>query len=103
MTSRRILYAGEDDALSELLRDALKSLDCFVVRSPVPTARTLIKSDIKCTLLLFDETAAGVELEHYTHTLPHREHMPVIIIRKSEDLDGLLSTIRRRLAGIRVP
>jgi hypothetical protein len=32
MTSRRILYSGTDIILSELLKDALKPLGCFVVR-----------------------------------------------------------------------
>lgn len=102
MTSRRILYSGADYLLSELLKDALKSLDCFVVRSPVFTARTLIKSDIKYTLLLFDDDPAGAELENYARTLPHRRQTPVIIVKKSESFDRLLDTVRRRLGKIRV-
>lgn len=102
MTSHRILYAGDDYVLSELLKDALKPLDCFVVRSPVYTARTLIKSDIKYTLLLFDETAAGAELESYVRRLAHPRRTPVIIVKKSEGFGGLLDTIRRRLGTIRV-
>ncbi|HEX8283987.1 MAG TPA: hypothetical protein VF588_11560 [Pyrinomonadaceae bacterium] len=103
MTSRRILYAGADHALAGLLRDALKTLDCFVVRSPVPTARTLIESYIKYTLLLFDDDPSGAELETYTRALRHREHTPIIIVKKSEELAGLLNTIRRALATTRAP
>jgi hypothetical protein len=99
MSSRRILYAGEDMALPGLLKDALKALDCFVVRSPVPTARTLIRSDIKYSLLLFDGTAAGAELQLFARSLPHREHTPVIVVKKSEGLSGLLKAIRRRLGA----
>ena len=89
--------------MSELLRDALKALDCFVVRSPVTTARTLIRSDIKYTLLLFDDDPSGAELESYTRTPPHREHTPVIFVKKSEGSGRLLDTVRRRLSTIRVP
>jgi glutaredoxin len=96
--SRRILYSGADYVLSELLKDALKPLDCFVVRSPVYTARTLVESDIKYTLLLFDDDPAGAELERYARTLPHREHTPVIIVKNSESFDRLLDAIRRQLA-----
>jgi DNA-binding NtrC family response regulator len=99
MASRRILYAGDDVALPELLKDALRNLDCFVVRSPVETSRTLIQSSIEYSLLLFDETEAGAELERLARSLPNREHTPVIIVKKSEGLGGLLKAIRRRLGA----
>jgi hypothetical protein len=54
-----------------------------------------IRSDIKYTLLLFDETEAGAELEGFARSLSHREQTPVIIVKKSEGLGGLLDTIRR--------
>jgi len=97
MASRRILYAGDDIHLSSRIRDALRAFDCFVVRSPVGPASTLIRSDIKYTLLLFDETEAGAELEAYARSFPHREHTPVIIVKESEGLGVLLESIRRRL------
>ena len=84
-------------ALPGLLNDALKPLDCFAVRSPVPTARTFIKSDIEYSLLLFDETEAGAELRLFARSLPHRERTPVVVVKKSEGLGGLLEAIRRRL------
>ncbi|HEY0173523.1 MAG TPA: hypothetical protein VGB98_21100 [Pyrinomonadaceae bacterium] len=84
-----------------MLKDALKPLDCFVVRSPVFTARTLIKSDIKYTLLLFDDDPSCAELESYARTLPHRERTPVIIIKKWESYDRLLDAIRRQLSAAR--
>jgi hypothetical protein len=103
MASHRILYAGDDAALPGKLRDALKSLDCFVVYSPVGIARTLIRSDIKYSLLLFDETEAGAGLEAYARSLPHREQTHVIVVKKSEGLDVLLEVIKRRLTtrGVR--
>jgi hypothetical protein len=97
MASHRVLYAGDDITLPGRLESGLKRLDCFLVRSPVLTARTLIRSSIQYSLLLFDETAAGVKLERYARMLAHRQHTPVIIIKKSESLGGLLEAIRRQL------
>jgi hypothetical protein len=97
VASHRILYAGDDIGLPARLKDGLKRIDCFLVRSPVLTARTFIRSDIKYSLLLVDETTAGAELEAYARTLAHREWTPVIIVKKSESLGGLLEAIRRRL------
>jgi hypothetical protein len=102
MSSHRILYAGDDISLPARLEGGLKRLDCFMVRSPVLTARTLIQSDIQYSLLLFDETAAGAELEDYARTLAHRERTPVIIVKRSESSGELLDTIRRRLGKTRV-
>jgi len=103
VASHRILYAGDDIDLPKHLRDGLKGLGCFVVRSPVPGARTLIGSDIEYSLLLFDKTAAGAELKGCARTLPHREHTPVIVVKKSEGSGRLLDAIRRRLGTGRVP
>jgi hypothetical protein len=103
MASHRILYAGDDTDLPARLRDALHAFDCFVVRSPVASTRMFIRSDIKYSLLLFDETDAGAELEAYTRSLSHRERTPVIIVKGSEGLGGLLDTIRRWLGTIHTP
>jgi hypothetical protein len=100
MASRRILYAGDDIFLPARLRDALRAFDCFVVYSPAGIARTFIRSEIKYTLLLFDETAAGAELEGFARSLSHREQTPVIIVKKSEDLGVLVYTIRRGLVSL---
>jgi hypothetical protein len=97
MASHRILYAGDNSGLPARLRNGLSGLDCFVVRSPIETARTLIRSDVKYSLLLFDETEAGAELEGFARSLSHRERTPVIIVKMSEGIGGLLDTIRRRL------
>jgi glutaredoxin len=102
MASRRILYAGDDTGLPARLRDALHGLDCYVVRSPVETARTLVRSGIKYSLLLFDETEAGAELEAYARSLSHHESTPVIIVKESEGLGRLVDIIRRRITA-RVP
>jgi hypothetical protein len=93
MASHRILYAGDDIYLPTRLRDALRAFDCFVVYSPVGIARTLIRSDIKYSIMLFDETEAGAELEGFARSLSHREQTPVIIVKGPGSLDGLLDSI----------
>ncbi|HKG14376.1 MAG TPA: hypothetical protein VKB12_13695 [Pyrinomonadaceae bacterium] len=100
MASHRILYVGDDIYLPARLGDALKSLDCFVVRSPVETARILIQSEIKYSLLVFDETEAGAGLEAYARSLSHRKRTPIIFVKGSEGLDVLVYAIRRKLVGL---
>jgi len=97
MASHRILYAGDDAILPWLLRAGLKRLDCFLVRTPVPGARSLIRSDIEYSLLLFDRTAEGAGLKAYARTLKHREQTPVMMVKKSGGSGRLLDTIKRRL------
>jgi hypothetical protein len=97
MASRRILYAGDDINLPARLKDALHGLDCFVVRSPVESARMFIRSEIEYSLLLFDETEAGAELEAYARSFSRRERTGVIIVKKSEGLGVLVDSIKRRL------
>lgn len=99
MPSHHILYAGDAHDLPKLLRDALRHLDCFVVRSPAATARTPIRSDIKSSLLLFDDDPAGAELERFARTLAHRARTPVVLVKKSEDCGRLLATVERHLGG----
>jgi hypothetical protein len=103
MPSHRLLYAGDDTGLPARIRDGLGGLDCFVVSAPANIARTFLQSDIKYSLLLFDETAEGVELERFTRSLTHREHTPVIVVKKSEDPGRLFDTIKRRLSATRAP
>jgi len=103
MPSHRVLYAGADACLPARIRDGLGGLDCFVVSAPANIARTFLQSDIKYSLLLFDETAEGVELQRFARSLPHREHTPVILVKKSGGLGTLLDAVRRRLGTPRVP
>ncbi len=103
MPSHRVLYAGDDTSLPARLRDGLTGLDCFVVRAPANLARTFLQSDIGYSLLLFDETAEGADLQRFTRSLTHREHTPVILVKKSEDPGRLFDIIKRRLSATRAP
>lgn len=97
--SRRILYAGDIHILPARLRDGLSGLDCFVVYSPVGLARTLIRSDIKYSLLLFDDTAAGRELERFTRSLTHRAQTPIVLIKKAQGVNSIVDALARLLRG----
>ncbi len=70
-----------------------------MVRSPVGVARTFIKSDIKYSILLFDDTAAGVELESYARTLAHRERTPIVRVKKAQGVNSLVDALARLLDG----
>ena len=100
MASHRILYVGLDLNLLRLLNGILTG--CRVVRCPGGSnAYLLIESDIKYSLLLFDEEslgATGAELKRLARSLPHREQTPVIIYKKSDDLSLLVETITRELS-----
>jgi len=95
--SHRILYVGRDITLPERLQGAL---ECHVIRcrggSP---ARLLIRSDIKYSLLLFDEEQAE-ELVSLALSLKHREHTPVVAFKESEGFDKLVYNVRQQLAGV---
>ena len=94
----RILYVGADITLPERLGDALD--DCHVVRCPVGSpAQLLIRSDIKYSLLLFDESQAE-ELESLARSFRHREHTPAVAVKESEGFGKLAYNVRRRLAGL---
>lgn len=97
----RIPYVGNNLALVSFLDDALKQLDCHIVRCPAgSSSRILIASGIIYSLLLLDSelpSPTAPELKHYARQLSHREHMPIIIFKKSDELDQLVKTILQLL------
>ena len=115
MASHHILYVGRDLALTAFLKDELKRLDCFVVRCPDGRgARLFIESDIKYSLLLFDDELpdmTGLALAHFTSERAHRMRTPIVILstekargmvaglffEKPYDVGSILETITARL------
>jgi DNA-binding response OmpR family regulator len=111
----RILYVGRDHALTAFLKDELKRLDCFVVRCPDGRgARLFIESDIKYSLLVFDDELpdmTGLALAHFTSEQAHRANTPVMILsadkargmvaglffEKPYDVGSIVETITARL------
>ncbi|MCA1568589.1 MAG: hypothetical protein LC803_23670 [Acidobacteria bacterium] len=94
----RILYAGNDLALSKRLRETLS--DCRIVRAPGGSvARSFIKV-INYSLLLFDHALpdmTGTELAEITRALPHREQTQIILIPASENEANIVKTVTRLL------
>ncbi len=101
MASHRILFAGDDCGLPKLLKAELEPLDCAVVRCPDERqARIFIRSDIKYSLLLFEEElSAAAELERFARPPAHRATPPVVVYKKSDGLKSLVKTVRRLLGG----
>jgi len=97
MTSRRILYAGNNHALADTLRERLKHLNCDVIRAPTCIAHIFIRSDIKYTVFLFDDTPAGVELESYARTLTHRQHTPILRVKTAQGVNPIVDALARLL------
>jgi hypothetical protein len=100
MTQHRILYVGLNLALLRSLQAALT--DCKVVRSPGGSdARLLIGSDIKYSLLLFDDeplNTTGAGLKCFACSLKHRQQTPVIIYQESDDYNLVIETVIRELS-----
>jgi DNA-binding response OmpR family regulator len=94
MSSRRILYVGNDLALLAHLECELR--DCRVVRSPDGFhARAFIKG-INYALLLFDEElpdTTGVELAEFSCSLARTACTPFIIVKKGDSFELLVRAI----------
>jgi len=89
----RILYTGNDLDLLKFLEDKLKV--CHVVRAPSGyVARVLIKGESGYSLFLFDEELPDTtlsELESYAQA--HRESVPVVIFKPSDNFGSIVKTI----------
>jgi DNA-binding response OmpR family regulator len=94
----RILYAGNDLALSKHLRETLR--DCQTVRAPDGSlARSFIKV-INYSLLLFDHALpdmAGMELTEAARALTHREQTQIILMPVNKQEATIVETIMRLL------
>lgn len=95
----RILYAGNDLALSKRLRETLR--DCQTVRAPDGSAARLFIKNINYSLLLFDHAlpdTTGTELAEFTRALPHRKQTPIKLISPGEREASIVESIARALA-----
>ena len=95
----RILYAGNDLALSKRLQETLR--DCQTIRAPDGSIARLFIEHINYSLLLFDQAlpdATGTELVEFTRALPHRERMPLKLISPNERAASIVKSIARLLA-----
>jgi hypothetical protein len=100
MSSRRILYVGQNLALFAHLEGALR--DCQVVRCPGDSTVRALIAGINYALLLFDEElpdTTGAELAEFSCSLPRRPCTPFIIIKESDDFELLTRAIMEVLAA----
>jgi DNA-binding response OmpR family regulator len=99
MATDRTLYVGNDLALLHLLNREL--IDCLTVRcARGNVARMFLESNIKYSLLLFDEELPdmrGAELAQLAREFPHREHTPLMILSEGFDVGSIVETITDRL------
>jgi CheY-like chemotaxis protein len=95
----RILYAGNDLALSKRLWETLK--DCQTVRAPGGTVARLLIRHINYSLLLFDHAlpdTTGAELAEFTRALPHRALTRIVLRSASAREARIVEMIARLLA-----
>ena len=96
----RVLYTGNNLDLFKFLQDKLQ--DCFVVRAPSGyVARVLIKGESSYSLFLFDKELPDTtvsELISYTHV--HRERVPVIIFKPSNNFHSIVKAILSLLSTL---
>jgi DNA-binding response OmpR family regulator len=94
----RILYAGNDLALSKRLRETLR--DCQTVRAPDGSVAHLFIKHINYSLLLFDHElpdTTGKELAEFTRALPNRERTQIKLISPIERESSIVDTVARLL------
>jgi DNA-binding response OmpR family regulator len=82
----RILYAGANLALLEILKNNLEPWECRVMRCPDGwQARRFIQSHIHYDLFVFDDDVSGLsssDLCCLARLLSHRQHTPILIYKK---------------------
>lgn len=96
--SQRILYVGHDFALLKFLRETLA--ECSIVRAPTGSVARLLIDKLNYVLLLFDEVlpdTTGLVLACFTRELTHREHTPIIVVKRSDEFASLARAIMRLL------
>jgi len=95
----RLLYVGSDQLWLAALRKVLKRPEYHVVSCPDRSSAILfLKGDAKYHLLLFElelRGTTGLELASLARSLPHREHLPILIVAGEEITDQLEELARR--------
>jgi CheY-like chemotaxis protein len=91
----RVLYVGQDQNWLAALRKVIRRPEFHIVSCPDhSSAIRFLKGDPKYHLLIFDlepQEPTALELIGLARSLPHREHLPIVIVAgeltdQSEDL-----------------
>ena len=89
----RLLYVGNDQHWLAALRKVLRKPEYHIVSCPDRGSAILfLKGDARYHLLLFELDlcgTTGLELASLARSLPHREHLPILIVAGEEITDQL--------------
>jgi len=95
----RLLYVGSDQQWLAALRKVLKRPEYHIVSCPdLGSAVLFLKGDARYHLLLFELELSGItglELASLVRSLPHREHLPILIVAREQITDRLDELARR--------
>jgi len=95
----RLLYVGSDQQWLAALRKHLRKPEFHIVSCPDRGSAILfLKGDARYHLLLFElelRGTTGLELASLARSLPHREHLPILIVAGEEITDQLEELARR--------
>ena len=89
----RLLYVGSDQHWLAALRQVLRKPEYHIVSCPDRGSAILfLKGDARYHLLLFElelSGTTGLELASLARSVPHREHLPILIVAGEEITDQL--------------
>ena len=95
----RLLYVGSDQQWLAALRKFLRKPEYHIVSCPDRGSAILfLKGEARYRLLLFElelRGTTGLELATLARSLPHREHLPILIVVGEEITDQLEELARR--------
>ena len=95
----RLLYVGSDQQWLAALRKVLREPEHHIVSCPDRGSAVLfLKGDARYHLLLFElelSGTTGLELASLARSLPHREHLPILIVAGEQITDRLDELARR--------
>src|SRR5205085_9185785 len=84
----KVLYVGTNPTLRQFLATTAHQLDCYLdACSGIFHARLLLQSPIHYALLLLDDIpdTPATDLAAFAHTLPHRQHTPIIFVTETKN------------------
>ena len=89
----RLLYVGDDLELLRALRKVLTKPDYHIVSCPhVGSAILFLEGNPRYDLLVFDLELRGksvIELTRLARSMPHRAHLPIVIVMTNEIVGDL--------------
>ena len=84
----RLLYVGSDIELLRALREVLTKPDYHIVSCPhVRSAIDFLEGNPRYDLLMFElelRGKTGIELTRLARSIPHRAHLPIVIVITNE-------------------